>query len=141
MHNMKPIIVLLILPISLVIITYLYLTREPGNIHKLEKISKEMQAEADFEEIRHWLQSKYSESFEHREIYRKDWPESISKLDPVYVSIYGDGYVKLIWGGGLGHWGLIVGDETLVLPLRERNEFRLEIKPGVYAWHEIQYVP
>ena len=48
----------------------------------------------------------------------------------------GQPYLVAQWGGGFGHWGLLVGDESLEYPIDDY--FHIRWAPGVYVWHEIQ---
>jgi hypothetical protein len=41
-------------------------------------------------------------------------------------------YVQLVWGGGWGKWGLIVGSPDFRPP---PDWFYVEWEPGIYAWH------
>ncbi len=45
-------------------------------------------------------------------------------------------YVIAQWGGGFGHWGLVIGAPTLRYP--NPSYHHIEWAPGVYVWHEIQ---
>jgi hypothetical protein len=70
-------------------------------------------------------------------------PAPIAAMEPknVVLSLYDDESprVRLTWGGGLtGHWGLVVGPESMPTPesdLSRYGEHRQEIQSGVYVWY------
>ena len=119
---------------------------------------KYLQKEADIPAIRTWLSTVNPEACTDEEInlYTNytlesvwpesiDWPESITRFDPHYVSLSMDHtshpIVRLTWGGALGHWGFVVGGEDMETPesdFSEYGEYRLELIEGAYVWHELQ---
>ena len=87
-------------------------------------------------------------------------PECVSRLRPRYSKLTRDDkgrpMIRLTWGGGFGHWGLVVGDKDMEIPeTQERTgqeygppdrpqvvyapgEYRLPLAPGAYIWYELQ---
>ena len=107
-----------------------------------------MEKQADIEGIREWLKTvdKTGESIRYKDKFK--WPKPIEILSPnhfqiIYYAELDLYFVRLTWGSGFGHWGLIVGQEDMEIPLEEYDsdglcEIRETIKAGVYIWHEIQ---
>lgn len=62
-----------------------------------------------------------------------EWPESISALSPTYVLAVSDEEVRLTWGGGFGHWGVVVRG-TAENRESDRHESVLRVAPTMYVW-------
>jgi len=107
-----------------------------------------MEKQADIKGIRKWLETvnKTGESIRYKT--KITWPKPIKNLYPndlqiIYYEELDLYFVKLYWGSGFGHWGLIVGQEDMELPLEEYDsdglcEIREILEAGVYIWKEIQ---
>ena len=46
--------------------------------------------------------------------------------------------VRLVWGGGFGHWGILVGPVTFRAPKDDAYSYYIAWKPGIYFWHETE---
>jgi hypothetical protein len=110
---------------------------QPGYIAFTRGFRERIRAEADLRSIKAW-QSTLA-GFPGGQIDSSSWPVCIEKLRPsaVLVSSGGDG-IRIVFGSGFGHWGLVVGSEKMTLPATSDREYVLPIEPGTYAWHEIQ---
>jgi hypothetical protein len=69
-----------------------------------------------------------------------DWPKSLKALNPNLVLLSTDKngtvYIRLLWGGGFQHWGMVIGMENMDIPPSD-SEYRLLLEPGVYVWVEL----
>ena len=69
-----------------------------------------------------------------------DWPKSLKALNPNLVLLStdknGTTYIRLLWGGGFQHWGMVIGMENMDIPPSD-SEYRLLLEPGVYVWVEL----
>ncbi|KPK74525.1 MAG: hypothetical protein AMJ79_13855 [Phycisphaerae bacterium SM23_30] len=104
---------------------------------------------ADIEEIREWLKTvDKPNDFLSFQLY-PNLPEAIKKLKPRYVDTLKleekEGFkVRLTWGGGFGHWGMVVGPEDMEIPPTEisaydkSGEYRERLTDGAYIWYEVQ---
>ena len=111
-----------------------------------ERCRKQMLEQADLGAIRLWmatlprpLGSDYFHDPNHV-------PEAIKTLrfdgwgsQGVYA-LEDDGVlrIRIYWGSGFGHWGIVVGPESMPTPSTSSREYVLPMSPGAYAWHEIQ---
>jgi hypothetical protein len=74
-------------------------------------------------------------------LIEKDLPNYLAKLSnwPPHIraNMLSDDvkepHLVMEWGGGFGHWGLIVGGETLTVPEEPRFYF-VKWKPGIYVF-------
>ena len=78
------------------------------------------------------------------EVVGDDWPEDVRSLRPRCVRVVGPPFAEgtqvcMIWGGGFGHWGLVVGPAAMETPVAGEDGLQeyVEIAPGVYAWEEL----
>jgi len=108
----------------------------PGYIPFMMGFRERMQSQANIAGIRKWIGKGFSSK--EGEIVPSTWPASVKKLSPKFVTIKLEGKaVKLWWGGGFGHWGLVVGPEDMVFPV-SKDEFIVPIASGAYVWSENQ---
>jgi hypothetical protein len=107
---------------------------------------------ADLPEIRTWLDKQKERCSEvslvdltkHGEFAWPadiNWPDSLLKFDPHYIYFLTDdkGYpmVDIIYGGGMSHWGFVVGEPNLVVP-QKKHEKAFVVSPlteGCYVWY------
>lgn len=50
----------------------------------------------------------------------------------------GSNSLKLVWGGGFGHWGVEIGLPGTPMPPSHSREYHLPLADGAWVWHEIQ---
>ena len=64
------------------------------------------------------------------------WPECVTALAPQQVYYLEDiKGVRLDWGGGfIGHYGLIVGPEEMVLPHTSVSDLIIPLEAGAYLY-------
>ncbi len=76
-----------------------------------------------------------------------DLPDFITNFEPKYISFYAEKStreknIKFEWGGGLGHWGIVIGSPTtktkqegrIEEPGSSYVEYRRPIMQGVYIF-------
>ncbi len=66
------------------------------------------------------------------------WPPTVAALQPSWGVYEAPDTVRLAWGSGFGHWGIVVGPvgtQNLVFP---GGEYTVTLDPGSYVWHEKQ---
>jgi hypothetical protein len=88
---------------------------------------------ADLAKIREWSRSLEPTD---RPIPEAKWPQAVSTLKPVSVSLYGPdaAEVQLNWGGGFMHWGLVVRRDKGESDDRSRFEYTIDVAPESYIW-------
>ena len=132
--------------------------KPPGIRIYIAGFRKHIEAKADIEGIRDWLERLKPEDCvvyniinardgsrrsSPKDLQKKEWPDVIVKIKPRYVRLSLDvdkqPKVRLNWGSGfLGSWGLVVGNKNMPTPesdLSRHGEFRQQIREGVYIWH------
>lgn len=102
-----------------------------------------VRSKADIEAIRDLLRTcvKPDELEIAPRIPYEDWPKSLKALNPKSAILWtdknGTTYIRVRWGGGFQHWGMVIGMENMDIPpsdLRVSGEYRLPLEPGVYIW-------
>ena len=125
----------------LVILVVSFFVLGPGYKGKARSFFKQAQRTTTSLQIQEWALTE----IEHARTERTELGHPPSFLNmpddgpPNYVYVErGEGppYLVAQWGGGFGHWGLLVGDESLEYPIDDY--FYIHWAPGVYVWHEIQ---
>jgi hypothetical protein len=135
------------------------LVRPPGYRTFTSGFKRHMEKKANIEAIRAWLSTlspaactgEYIDLYDSGSIGNPkwpdtiDWPESITCFDPHYAQLsldsVGQPTIRLTWGGAFGHWGLVVGSDSMETPasdLSRWGEHRVQLCKGAYVWHEIQ---
>lgn len=122
--------------------------------------NKYISSNADISGIRNWLETLNSEDYKENKIINtsdgnspenpdslehQGLPVAIANLHPRFVQLSLDGnkkpQVRLNWGSGfLGTWGVVVGNEQLLIPVSDLSwggEYRKEIDKGIYLFYEI----
>jgi hypothetical protein len=70
-------------------------------------------------------------------------PEVIRSLYPqvhsgyLFINDEGQHCLKLVNGGGFGHWGVLIGPAEMEVPLRKfgsYGEIRIKLEDGVFVW-------
>ena len=108
------------------------------------KFLQEMKEKADIPAIRSWLNSSPNKYNSGVWVDGSEWPKCIKELSPNDIQVFYDNnnrQIQLTWGGGFGHWGLIVGPENMEIPesdFEPHGEYRAFLEPGAYVFHEIQ---
>ncbi|MBN1513176.1 MAG: hypothetical protein JXB13_14265 [Phycisphaerae bacterium] len=117
-------------------------SRTPGYIRFTARFREQMRESADVVAIREWVERVTAEqrgfSTEEAEILwlnGEECPACVRELRPMYVMVdVEEGAVDLIFGGGLGHWGIHIGRPGASPPAG----YTLPMEDGVWVWHEIQ---
>jgi hypothetical protein len=111
-------------------------TCEPGAVTYLRGFEHWARANVELAAIRNW-QATLRPPF--GEIAESQWPPCIVRLHPVYVYVDpAEKSTTLTWGGGFGHWGIVVGRPTLPMPPPPQPGYNRLLEPGAYVWHEYQ---
>ena len=125
----------------LVILVVGFFTLGPGYKWKTRSFFEQAKRTTSLSQIQQWALTEIGRAGTERT--ELDSPPSFLDMPddgaPNYVYIEpGDGQPYLVaqWGDGFGHWGLLVGDESLEYPIDDY--FHIRWAPGVYVWHEIQ---
>lgn len=129
----------LVLGMSFVAVGLSALCGRPGYLSFTEGFTDRMKTEADIDGMRRWLYT-WSGAVGD-EVPRATWPEAVSRLTPKYVDVIKTDHrrcLRLGWGSGFGHWGIVVGSEDMPTPKSSKREFTMPLEPGAYVWHEIQ---
>jgi hypothetical protein len=104
----------------------------------------------DIEAVQQWLATDGPAIAErdadqwYRHDFPDDYPKCLVEFKPQYIWFNrtpdGQLTVEFEWGGGLGHWGVIVGPRTMPTPKAgcvetggSEVEFRRPVRPGVYV--------
>jgi hypothetical protein len=102
-----------------------------------------IRSKADIPAIRAWLKNlsedEYSKPGDH--LAREKWPKALKELKPPRVYVCPDDrrnpYVRITWGGGFSHWGIIIGSKELAIAESELDfsfDSWLPVEPGVYVY-------
>jgi hypothetical protein len=98
-----------------------------------------MRLKADIREIRSWLdKQRPAEPGKSRELGSSDWPQCIRELHPDVVALR-ESAADLIWAGGFGRRGMVVGPPEMQVPpsaTEATNRFTLAVAKGVFVWSE-----
>ena len=70
-------------------------------------------------------------------ISEMDYPPALKQLKPKYVDVVAPQWIRISWGGGFGHWGLLMGPSDYP-PDASFREYRVRISKGIFSWSEIQ---
>ena len=106
----------------------------------LRRFRTAMRYDADIPVIQAWLQSHDMTAIKkesYGEIVAGELPPCMSQLS-YRVFLSPEGTLKLIWGGGFGHWGLEVAPRGTTMPPSSPREYHLPLADGAWVWHEIQ---
>ena len=102
-----------------------------------------IKSKADIPAIREWLRTLDKGDYDDnaKPLPTDKWPKSLKVLNPPGIHIMrnqqGNLRIKIIWGGGLFHWGVIIGVEDLEIPASEfvvSHGNWLSVQPGVYVY-------
>jgi hypothetical protein len=119
-----------------------------GCDNPVEHFEKQVKTTVDPNEVQAWATNliakagtNVGDSISVRRADVPAWVESIYRkngdLGDVTIERIGQDdprmYVQICYGGGFGHWGLIVGPPTLILGNPNTGHNRLW-KPGIYFW-------
>lgn len=103
----------------------------------LERIKRKRQPK----ELQDWaraLLDSQTNSNEPFGVPQKQIPAFVLKLDPPLqpiVIVFPRSHVMVDWGGGFGHWGLLLGDRGST---NNPTLYVVEWVPGLYAYHTTQ---
>jgi len=105
-----------------------------------------IRSKADIPAIRDWLKSLNKEDYtDHAgRLHSDKWPKSLKVLNPGKATLAMDENVNpeivLWWGGGIQHWGVAIGTESMQIShsaYRDYISYKLPVEPGVYVWFEL----
>jgi hypothetical protein len=69
-------------------------------------------------------------------------PECVESLSPQYVDLNktkdGEIELRLTWGSGFGHWGMVICSASTAMPVSDNREYRLPLSGGAYVFYELQ---
>jgi hypothetical protein len=106
---------------------------EDSYIAVARRLQQSMHDDADVPSLRAWLRTGGANNRRPEE-----WPEALRRLRPGYVSVE-SATLGVTWGGGFGHWGLVVcADPDVRTPASTQGQYVLPLEPGAWVWHEIQ---
>jgi hypothetical protein len=113
---------------------------QPQYIPFAEGFHDRMKVEANIGKLRAWMGD--LGGLDQSEVPRSEWPAAVVQISPRHVLMtsqeQGTPSLRLVWGGGFGHWGVVVGPEDMPNPQPSEHLFVLPLEPGSYVWHEIQ---
>lgn len=107
--------------------------------------ARRVERRTDFEAIQGWLSTLDARDYvdghsrTERHFTRSEQPSCIAQLKPGSTLVLADDdgrlMVRLLWGGGMmGHWGIVVGHETMPTPVSNDREEFYPLRPGAYIW-------
>lgn len=123
----------------------------PGYKWRLSHFLSEMKEEVSPEELREWAAKQIEDAHGERvflSMPAQDSPETVAVLSrtsygpPVILIVEPPNdqvqpHVEATWGGGFGHWGLIVGSPDLDVKTSE-SSYIVKWDDGVFGFAEIQ---
>ena len=132
--------IMLILIFITTVCTFIFLINGPGNYQAFTNGFKYwVQSNADLKEVETWAKGLRSEIGQTSPILidKSQWNREIIRLKPNDVFFFPDTKeVRLVWGGGFGHWG--VAFNNIPQSPNINHEYRIIISENIYVWHEIQ---
>ncbi len=93
-------------------------------------------SKADIPAIRSWKPKVQNDQTEW--VPETGWPEPVKELSPESVTVHQyEQRVQFVCGGGgfMGHWGMIVGPETMLTPTSSGMDTYLPLSPGAYVYY------
>jgi hypothetical protein len=112
--------------------------REPGINSFARGFEARIRATADVKAIRAWASTIAVPTAQGSvpEVDKSLWPDCVNALAPKDVYFLGGAKgVRLDWGGGFaGHYGLVVGEEDMVLPGTTEPDLIVPIQAGAYLF-------
>jgi hypothetical protein len=103
-----------------------------------------IKSKADIKAIRDWMRTLDKEDYDESGVRlpRNEWPKSLKVLNPsprvnLYADNNGNPQIRIVWGGGIFHWGVQIGIEDMENPpsyFGPLDEWLL-VEPGVYVWN------
>ncbi len=129
-------------PVAVVLSVFL---GPPGYVRRTEGFREKMRQKADIAAIRAWAETYEppagaQETLSGAAVFvpKSDIPACIADLKPQQVRYSPEGQaVTLIYGGGFGHWGLVVAPEGTE-PVAFGDYCVVFVEDGAWVWHEIQ---
>ena len=117
---------------------------EPGYVKKTEQFATRVRGKVNPDELQAWATNLLAKTtvvdrgapVDVKEADVPKFVRSICTDSPdvdVVVGRDGDKYVEIWYGSGFGHWGLYVGNPSLVLESSEKH-YIVQWKPGIYFW-------
>jgi hypothetical protein len=117
---------------------------EPGYVKKTERFATRVKSVVNPDELQAWATNLIAGTTiaDRRtpvDIKDADVPKFVRAIyedSPPDVEVVGgdsDSYVEIWFGSGFGHWGLYVGNPSLVLQTSETH-YIVKWKPGIYFW-------
>jgi len=137
--------------VLLIVIDFFVLSKFPVSVPFTCGFKLYVAKRADLPEIRIWLDKQKEKCSEAYKIdffkYDKvawpaniDWPDSLLKFNPHYIYFLTDDrgcpMLDIVYGGGMSHWGFVVGEPNLSVP-QKRHENAFIVSPlakGYYVW-------
>jgi hypothetical protein len=121
-----------LLALSITACRPIYETRTP-------KFAEDVKKVVDPAELQKWAATIMAEQKSDKwELPKESVPASIRGLSsegsPFQWASREQDCVRLVWGGGFGHWGVLVGSNSFRAP--QDGTYYIEWKPGIYFWHE-----
>ena len=108
---------------------------------KISSFQRQLQQVTNANELQEWAVAELN-SANGRRVELTNVPDMlVAPTDgpPNFLVVNGDAehpHVIARWGGGFGHWGLVLGDAELPAP--NDGDYYVQWKPGIYFWHEVQ---
>jgi hypothetical protein len=118
----------------------------------LHGFDKWIKKNVDTVSIQNWLETAgeqyFNKSYSIKEGFPQELPEFIVRLHQSYISfneseLDGSKVIMLSWGGGMSHWGVVVGNPEMKMPSEGKIEihegfvrFQKPVKAGVYIFDE-----
>lgn len=149
--NKDKIVAILFLCALITFLGYWYV-RPPGAVIYLQGLKKWVERKVDTNAIQNWLLTADSKYWDQRLVcdirkgFPAELPDSLVGFDPKFIwfehsEFDGSKTIKFSWGGGLAHWGFVVGEPGMKMPGRGKVdmsdsdiEFRRIVKGGVYVF-------
>lgn len=100
-----------------------------------------IRSKVDTEAVRDWLKTVSKKDYTDY-LHPKEWPESLKVLNPVGAALWEDEHgnpnVRVILGGSLPEWGLVIGMNDMEISsssFRHYRSYKLPLEPGAYVWY------
>lgn len=123
--------------------------RGPGYVGSAKQFREFVRSEPQIRDLKNWLmiyQGSGKDVERFKSVGREDWPAGLNDLryknhNPAYLNVREQPKAAMLeYGGGFGHWGVIVvADSKDLTPITSafQKDYLLPVDPWMTVWYEL----